>query len=133
MLADRVLITGGPRCGKSTLALTTALDLEVSEVQSTDTTKDMPWSEASALVATWFDQAGPWVIEGVVVPRALRKWLASHPTGKPCDRLIFLGRALQPLTVGQASMFKGVITVLAEVVGELRDRGVEIDLDGGSK
>jgi hypothetical protein len=28
-------------------------------------------------------------------------------------------------------MFKGVITVLSEVLGELKDRGVEIDLDGG--
>jgi hypothetical protein len=42
--------------------------------------------------------------------------------------LIFLGKALVPLERGQISMFKGIITVLAEVLGELKDRGVEIDL-----
>ena len=128
---ERVLVTGGPRCGKSTLAL----DLSTHgpegykvKLMATDSVKDLEWSEASLLVSTWFDMPGPWVIEGVTIPRALRKWLAAHPEGKPCDRLIFLGKALVPLERGQISMFKGVITVLAEVLGELKDRGVEIDL-----
>ena len=35
------------------------------------------WSAASAEVARWLDDEGPWIIEGVAMSRALRKWRRS--------------------------------------------------------
>ena len=95
-------------------------------VRHTDHLIHLGWSEASAAAALWFDTPGPWVVEGVAAPRALRKWLAAHPEGKPCDVLIVLTEPHEPLTPGQAAMAKGCETVLREVRGELERRGVEI-------
>lgn len=120
--AQRIVITGGPRTGKTTAA--TALGLPV---RHTDDTKHMEWSAASAEVATWFDAPGPWVIEGVSAPRALRKWLAAHAEGKPCDVVQRLTVARVALTPGQSTMAKGVETVWREIEPELRRRGVRIE------
>jgi hypothetical protein len=119
----RIAITGGPRTGKTTLAKTAAGTITV---RSTDDVKGLGWSEASASAATWFDAQGSICIEGVAVPRALRKWLAAHPTGKPVDEIYVLTVPLAPQTPGQAAMGKGVMTVLAEITPELRRRGVKI-------
>jgi hypothetical protein len=54
-----------------------------------------------------------------VIPRALRKWLAANPTGKPADKVIFLGKPWRELSPGQLAMTKGLVTVWKEVVGEL--------------
>lgn len=117
----RVAIAGVPRAGKTTLAARfPGLSLH------TDNLIDLGWSEASEAAAVWFDERDPFVIEGVAVPRALRKWLAAHPEGKPCDRLFWLERPLQELSPGQARMAKGCLTVWHEVRPELERRGVEI-------
>lgn len=116
----RIAIAGGPRCGKTTLAET------LGAARHTDDLIERGWSEASALTATWFDEPGPWIIEGVAVPRALRKWLAANPEGRPCDVVHWLGAPRVPLTDGQVSMFKGCAKVWGEIVGELQRRGVEI-------
>lgn len=117
----RIAIAGGPRCGKTTLAAS------FGEARHTDDligSKD--WSAASAEVATWFDADDPWIIEGVAVPRALRKWLIAHPDGKPCDVVHWLITPHVPLTKGQLGMLRGCETVWREIVGELTRRGVEI-------
>jgi hypothetical protein len=76
------------------------------------------------------DIAKPFTVhEGVAVPRALRKWLAANPTGKPADKVIFLGKPWQELSPGQLAMTKGLVTVWKEVVGELVARGVELVFD----
>jgi hypothetical protein len=124
----RVLITGGPKTGKTTLAM---LQGEVSGLQPmhTDDLIALGWSEASAAVIPWISRPGPWIIEGVAVPRALRKWFAANPTGKPADKVIFLGKPWQELSPGQLAMTKGLVTVWKEVVGELVARGVELVFD----
>jgi hypothetical protein len=124
----RVLITGGPKTGKTTLAM---LQGEVSGLQPmhTDDLISLGWSEASAAVIPWISRPGPWIIEGVAVPRALRKWFAANPTGKPADKVIFLGKPWQELSPGQLAMTKGLVTVWKEVVGELVARGVELVFD----
>lgn len=116
----RLVILGGPKTGKTTLAKSMTLP-----VKHTDDVMHLGWSEASEMVATWFDEPGPWVIEGVACARALRKWLAANE-GQPCDTIIICTEALVPLTTGQRSMAKGVMTVLAEILPELTRRGVEI-------
>ncbi|HEY0194873.1 MAG TPA: hypothetical protein VGC42_27360, partial [Kofleriaceae bacterium] len=79
----RILITGGPRTGKTTLA--GALEVELlaqrgagpaPAVRHTDDmieqTKHLGkdgWSEASRLASLWLDAHGPWIIEGVAASR----------------------------------------------------------------
>lgn len=119
----RIAIAGGPRCGKTTLAATLGAEL----VRCSDDVATLGWSEASAEVATWFDAPGPWVIEGVALARALRKWLATNPEGAPCDVVHLLNKPYVELTPGQATMAKGCITVWTGIEAELRRRGVRIE------
>lgn len=115
------LITGVPRAGKTTAAK--AMD---GPVRHTDDTKGMEWSEASSEVARWFDEENV-IIEGVAIPRALRKWLKDNPTGKPADRVVWMDQELKPLDVGQRRMATGNRTVFAEIADELKRRGVQLD------
>jgi hypothetical protein len=116
----RTLITGGPRTGKTTLSRNYA-----EPTHHTDDTIGRGWSEASAEVARWINRPGPWVIEGVAVPRALRKWLEAFD-GKPCDELIVMTHPHVALTPGQMRMAKGVYTVLDQILPELEQRGVKV-------
>ena len=125
----RICITGGPRTGKTTLAASLGAGMPVTNC---DDFIGMGWSESSAHVATLLERPGPWVIEGVQVARALRKWLAAHvpivTDSRPCDRLIILRTPHVELTPGQRSMAKGVDTVLAEILPALRALGVEVEV-----
>jgi hypothetical protein len=87
----------------------------------------LPWSEASDEVARWLESPGPFIIEGVVIPRAMRKWLAAHPDGVPFDRWYLLEEAWLPQTPGQMTMGKGIATVLREVRATCLARGIDID------
>lgn len=121
----RIAITGGPRTGKSTTAARLAAETGLPLV-STDDFKDMGWSEASAHVAGIIATGAPGIIEGVAVPRALRKALAANPDVKPIDRLMVLESPKVPRSKGQEAMGKGVRTVLDEVLPALKALGVEV-------
>lgn len=118
---SRVVITGGPSAGKTTLADHLGLP-----VRHTDELVDvLEWSAASEEVSRWMDAPGPWVIEGVTAVRALRKWLERHREGAPCDVLLVLLTPAAALDNNrQAGMYKSVETVLSEIRMELRRRGV---------
>jgi dephospho-CoA kinase len=121
----RLLITGGPRTGKTT----TALDLGQKHgvpVYHTDDAIPLGWHAASAEVARWLTVPGPWIIEGVAIPRALRKYLAAHPEGIPCEQCIVLRTPHIALHQGQIAMMRGLLTVLGEIAPELRRRGMEL-------
>lgn len=137
----RILITGGPRTGKTTLArqlfeeaaarydragITAAL-LHTDDLieQCRHLGKDA-WSEASRIASTWLDEGGPWIIEGVAVSRALRKWHEVHPNERPpVDRVVYLGVPHVALTKGQESMAKGVFKVhFEDVEGWLNQHGI---------
>lgn len=121
----RIAITGGPLSGKTTYA--TKLGAETGlPVTSTDDFIDMGWSEASAHVATLLAKGEPGIIEGVAVPRALRKALAAAPDVKPIDKLVVLESPKVSRSAGQQAMSKGVRTVLEEVLPALRQLGVEV-------
>lgn len=136
----RICAAGGPKTGKTWLAekLFEHRDWphDVPDcdgcgvLRHTDDLIHLGWSEASAAAALWFDEPGPWIIEGVAVPRALRKWLAAHPEGKPCDVVYWLEDPHEELTRAQAAMAKGCATVWCEIEDELRARGVEIVVGG---
>lgn len=132
----RICITGGPRTGKTSLA--TRMSSEAGLLPSDPPQVALPmrstdyligkldWSEASTHVARyWLDAPGPWIIEGVAVSRALRKWHDSHPgEPPPVDRVIHLRDPHEPLSKGQLTMAKGVETVHAEIESWLRKHGV---------
>ena len=118
----RVAIAGVPRAGKTTLAKKIN-----SKNLCTDDLIDLGWSKASQEASMWFDKKS-FVIEGVAVPRALRKWLKANE-GKPCDKLIWLAKPYEKLTKGQETMAKGCLTVMNEIKQELLERGVEISTE----
>lgn len=120
---QRVVIVGGPRCGKTTLAGT----LAVRPVRHTDDlVPTHEWSAASEVVATWLDKPGPWVVEGVATVRALRKWLEAHSTGTPCDVVHLRFDPFVPLTTRQQGMLEACRTVWLQVASTLVRRGVAL-------
>jgi broad-specificity NMP kinase len=121
-MAERIAIAGGPKTGKTTLSGSLG-----GCVRHTDDLIEKGWSEASLEVSKWFDDHIISVIEGVAVPRALRKWLQSHPSGKPVDKIIYLHKSHATLKPGQVSMAKGCLTVFNEIRAELKRRGVVIE------
>jgi len=122
----RLVILGGPRTGKTTLARTFGT-LGVPVV-STDIYDDgRSWSAQSEAVAALFNAPGEWVIEGVTTVRALRKWMRAH-AGKPCDKVIYLVTPYPPISKAQFTLLKGVAKVWVGVAPELKRRGVEIEL-----
>lgn len=124
---SRIVITGGPRTGKTTLATHLSTHLR-APVAHTDSITNVGWSQASLTVAAWFTgpEAGPWIVEGVVAPRALRKWLAHHDTGTPCDVVYWLAKPFVELSKGQLAMTVGIETVFSQIEKELIRRNVEV-------
>lgn len=121
----RIVILGGARTGKTTRANALASKLGLP-LRHTDAAASLGWSEASAHVAGWFDAPGPWIIEGTAAVRALRKWLASHPHGKPCDTVFCHWRALEQLLPGQVAMNKGAATIWDEIGIAVAARDVRV-------
>ena len=136
----RIVILGGPRTGKTTAAERLQTDGVVAGAtghvihHSDDLIAELAhlgkdaWSEGSRRVAEWLDEPGPWIIEGVALARALRKWREAHPgASPPIDRVIRLTIPHVELTKGQAAMAKGEETVWNEVGPWLYANDVEIE------
>lgn len=117
----RLVIAGGPKTGKTTLANTMSAD-----VLHTDDLIGLGWVSARDAIAARLGPDAPAVIEGVQAVRGLRQWLREHPEGRPCDELIWLERPKVARTEGQAIMARGIETVLREIEPELLRRGVRI-------
>lgn len=122
----RIVIVGGPRCGKSTLARqlreqgapTFCGDPRSKVKEPEEDVTYLPEGfgmgpESSRFVAdVWFAMPGPWVCEGHVMARALRKWASEREWHHmPCDRIIVLAHHHPDATVtaAQAAMHRGVI------------------------
>lgn len=131
----RIAITGGPRTGKTTLGdilrveeMESGRRLAVPLRHTDDLIGKLEWSDASAEVARWMDAPGPWIIEGVAVSRALRKWREAHPgEPPPVDRVIYLSEPHVDTTPHQHAMAKGVRKVHDEIESWLAEHGVQTE------
>lgn len=133
----RICITGGPKTGKTTLANKIADEYGDHTGTTVGHTDDLiathEWSSASEEVSHWLDAPGPWIIEGVAVSRALRKWRDAHPGQRPTiDRLIILSHPWESLSKGQDTMAKGVATVQADIDPWLREHRISIERHHGN-
>lgn len=106
----RVAIAGGPRTGKTTLAAAaqSARKCLDDRVFHGDDLIRLGWSAASETLAYDVNQLdGPLIVEGVQVPRALRK-------GMSIDGVIWMRTPWGEQTREQAAMAKGCETVFNE-------------------
>lgn len=107
-------LTGPANSGKTTLA---RLVSDAATVLHGDDYRPLGSSQATAdlarATAVATDGARPVLIEGVTVPRAVRK-------GAPVKCLVVLS-AGKPLTPGQANQWAGVQTVVREITGAFPD------------
>lgn len=107
---DRVAIAGGPKTGKSTLAVVgeeCRLRAGHSEgvIIHTDASMNMPWADQPFDVIKRCKAAGlRFIVEGVQVGRALRK-------GLEVDAVIWLSEPKTQRTKSQVSMAKGASTI----------------------
>lgn len=125
-MAQRFLLIGGPRIGKSTLSLLLQSSLGISTLHKSHDIEHLEWSASSEFASHWFDDPGDWIIEGVQMARGLRKWLDRNP-GKPLDcDIIYLSKPFVRLLPGQERMTKGVQTVFNEIEREVLRRGARI-------
>lgn len=118
----RIAMTGGPKSGKTTLsrlANGSRTVIHTDDFRESDREPDA-WSKASQMVTdTVNEEKGKLLVEGVAVPRALRKgmkvdavlWLGCHCYSDNCA---CGDKAIEPLKTGQRSMKKGQIKVFSE-------------------
>lgn len=132
----RVVIVGGPSRGKSTLAHVLherhgwpvfCGDPASKVLHQKPYTTYLPegldfagdHGAAAYIAGTWLESPGPWICEGHVMARVLRRWVNDadiNPHRWPCDRIIVLDRAAhRPTSPGQEAMHKGVMKVWREV------------------
>lgn len=128
----RIVICGGPRTGKTTLAdaecIAAARRGGSALWHTDDLIGEFSWSSASLYISEeWLTRPGPWIIEGVAVSRALRKWREAHPgDAPPVDKVIRLTTPHVALTRGQAAMAKGEETVWQEIADWLFAAGIPL-------
>jgi len=125
-MSRRIVIIGGPRVGKSTLSQKLRDELGIANLRCSDDVKHLGWSESSEFASKWFDDQGDWIIEGVQMARALRKWLAANPDKTLDADILTLHQPYEARLRGQESMTKGVFTVFREIQSELVKRGARV-------
>ena len=131
----RIVIVGGPSRGKSTLAHEFHLQgfpvfcgdpaskVVYQKPYTTYLPENLPFAgeggAAQWVADNWFTMPGPWVCEGHVMARALRRWMNVH-LQPPADRVIVLDRpAHRPTSKGQDAMHTGVMSVWNDIRGRL--------------
>ncbi len=109
---DRIAIVGGPRSGKSVLSRQSN-----RPTIHTDDYRHRSWEAVPhAVIADILELDDPerFIVEGVQVPRTLRK-------GLKVDVVVVLMEPLETLSTRQEGMRKGVVTVLADWFKDHKD------------
>jgi len=136
-MTQRIIITGPANTGKTTLGRQLAamgfrhLETDIT-IPMGDPKQGGKQGDDSLEVSRWIDTPGPWVIEGVIAFRALRKWLARnhHSAGRPCDHIIQLRHIFETPSKGHIAQAKGIESVGREILPELLRRGVRLHTSG---
>ena len=143
----RIVIVGGPRCGKSTIArrlrekgVPTYCGDPEKFVKKPETgviylPRHLIFVEAADYVAReWLTMPGPWCCEGVIMARALRKLQRQNLSDllKGVE-VIYLDFPFVPLTPGQANMRKGITTVWFEIQSFVRQFATVSELKTGGE
>lgn len=125
-MARRIVIIGGPHVGKTTLSHRLRDECGITNTHHSDDIKHLAWSDSSEFASRWFSEQGDFIVEGVQMARALRKWLAANP-GQPLDiDIVFLTKPQTLLLKGQEGMAEGVKTVFDGIRRELIKRGARV-------
>lgn len=125
-MAVKIIIAGLPLTNQLALAKQLSEKYDVP-IKSTDSLIDRNWSEASEQVAHWINEDGPYIIEGSVVFRGLRKFLKLYPEKRMDDISIALLTHTDSLySTKQLAFAKAQRTIWEQIAMELRDRGVKI-------
>lgn len=126
----KIIIAGGPRCGKSTLART----LGCPHVWATDWLLDTFFEryapgtmhKLADEIVHWMARPGPWVIEGCPTILAIREWL--HLTRqKPCDKLIWLDTPYEELNPARRQLLRMCDATFQDTHEWLHRLGVKIE------
>lgn len=100
----KIGIIGPPHTGKTSLSYL----VKERPVIHTDSFINEPWSEVPYSIIKTVKPLDSFLIEGMQVPRAMRK-------GLPLDCILFLPHIFGELTTRQNAMWKGTITVLSSI------------------
>ncbi len=153
---NRIVIVGGPRCGKSKLSKALRArgfptfcgdphdKVKEPEPGVTYLRDGMGMESESSryIVDNWLTMPGPWVLEGHIMARVLRKWVKDvlekpedYPSGIghtnwPCDRIVVFPHQHPDaeITTKQASMHRGVIDTTWRGVRDYFE-GMTIEID----
>lgn len=117
----KILIIGGPKCGKTTHARKLSRELGIPLDHFDNYIGRYEWSEMSDKIAEWLDQPGPWIKEGVAGIRGLRKWLRKNAR-TPDFEIVILNDPHLKHTPGQMRMHKTHGTILKECMQEIENR-----------
>ena len=115
---QRIAIAGGPKVGKSTLS-NAGIATGHRIVHTDDLISRFSWDDAPLEIISICSKLPRFVVEGVQVPRALRKGLAV-------DVVVWLGDPKAPQTDRQVSMGKGVKTVLDDWRANFNPAGIPV-------
>ena len=117
----RILIIGGPRCGKTTLGKDLSRKLGIPCEHFDRYISKLGWSETSDAIADDLNSPGPWIKEGVAGVRGLRKWLRRNKK-VPDFEIIVLNKPHIQLSQGQKRMHENHGKILDEVMQEIEHR-----------
>src|SRR5688572_32716971 len=106
-MSHRIVIIGGPHVGKTTLSKRLKDELGIENTHHSDDIKHLDWNASSEVASHWFDEDGDFIIEGVQMDRALRKWLRANPDKSIDADILLLDKPYGSLLQGQQSMAKG--------------------------
>lgn len=115
----RIVICGGPRVGKTSLAQRLAQESGLPVV-STDNFIGVPWGSVPETVILSVKYAEDWILEGIQATRVLRKWLQTAPLEARITVVHYLKTPVVARTKKQDSTAKAVASVLDSIRRDLQ-------------